>query len=151
MKAKRDFSMLYGALAGFFLFACLFGFWIWSDETPDPDIPAGSRHWEVDTMEGFPVYGIEMDIYLIPEDRAEEFAKQLLEIGFEPPPLPSALQETLAFDSDTSMLSEVSHGLWWFENHDPEGGKTPYGHYTNFHLKLYDMESCAYYNLRYVF
>ena len=148
MKAKRDYSLLYGVLAGFFLCSFLFGLWFRSDTTPVPNIPIGSIYWEVDTFGGFPAEGIEMDIYHIPEDKIDEFFEQLMELGFERTPFPKELVEKLAKDPDTVMLAEVSDGLWWFRENVSIGEEL--GRYEDFNLSLYYAESGIYYDLLYV-
>ena len=148
MKTKRDYSVLYAALAGFILCAVLLGGLFRPDKTPAPDIPMGSICWKVDTFDGFPAEGIEMDAYQIPKDKMDKFFEQLVGVGFEETPFPQRLRERLAGDSDTAMLAEVSNGLWWCRENVTIGEEI--GRYDDFNFSLYDAENGIYYELLYV-
>ena len=154
MKEKKDQSMLYAVLAGVCGFALLICVWSWLDRgnhAPNITYPSGSVISEIDTFGGFPAFGIDMQIIQIPMDQSDEFIRQLQGKGMEETPLPEDLRYTLESDPDTSVLSEISNGLWWFRNDSGHDGGMLAGRYTNFTFVVYDIDACVYYHVKYVF
>lgn len=154
MKEKKDPSMLYAVLAGVCGFALLICVWSWLDRgnhAPNITYPSGSVISEIDTFGGFPAFGIDMQIIQIPMDQSNEFIRQLQGKGMEETPLPEDLRYTLESDPDTSMLSEISNGLWWFRNDSSHDSGMLAGRYTNFTFIIYDIDTCVYYHVKYVF
>ena len=154
MRRKKDHSMLYAVIAGplvilAIVFVCVL--MTQNNFTPYISYPSGSIISEIDTFGGFPAYGVDMEIVQIPEEQSEKFIQQLREKGLEDLPLPEDLQYTLSSDPDTSMLADISSGLWWFRNDDTYDGGMLNGRYTNFTFIVYDLDSCTYYHLKYVF
>lgn len=154
MKQKKDRSMLYAVLAGACCFTILICAWSWLDRgnrAPNITYPGGSVVSETDTFRGFPAYGIDMEIVQVPIDQSDEFVRQLQEKGMEETPLPEDLHYTLESDPDTRMLSEISNGIWWFRNDSTYDGGMLAGRYTNFSFAIYDIDTCVYYHMKYVF
>ena len=147
MKERRDYSMLYGALAGFTLFVLLVS---WFIAHTDWSSPAG------------PVYSILPDGYQIIEDRdthtfrdgtrifvvkipseaSDSFAVSLQEKGFVNTPLTDDIYQKVKSDSEVEVVTSVTNGLWWIKDDSPEDDQ---GEYTNYDLHVYDLDTRTYY------
>ena len=146
-KQQKDFSMLYGALAGFTLFVLLVG---WFVARTDWSSPAG------------PIYGILPDGYQIVEDSdthtfrdgtrtfivkipseaSDSFVASLEEKGFVNTPLPDDIYQKVKGDPEVKVVTTVTNGLWWFKDDSPED---IWGEYTNYDLHIYDLDTGIYY------
>lgn len=147
MKGRRDYSMLYGALAGFTLFVLLVSWFIAHTDWSSP---------------ARPVYGILPDGYQIIEDRdtrtfrdgtrvfiakipseaSDSFAASLQEKGFADTPLPDDIYQKVKGDPEVKVVTSVTNGLWWLKDDSPEDDQ---GEYTNYDLHVYDLDTRTYY------
>jgi len=146
MKAKRDYSLLYGVLAGFSLFV-LFGGWFVvhtvRNSPPGPFygmFPDGYQVIE-DRDTHFFRDGTRVLVLQIPAEASDSFATLLQENGFEKTPLPDPISWTVEGDPEVEAVTVVTNGLWWFHDRSPED----WGGYSNYDLHVYDLDTGIYY------
>ena len=153
MKRKRDFVMLYAALAGFALFValpvgCVSLLVINSDEevhvsSPVSHLfPEGTRIIkEYDTHE-FRDGTAVLEAYIPAEGRAA-FVQALARRGFVKTPLIEKAQRAMRGDPEARRMLQVTNGLWHFidETWEPSAG----GYCENYTFMIYDFESGVFY------
>lgn len=153
MKRKKDHSMLYGALAGFILLALAFIIYDaslpWYECTDFEryfTFPEGTPYTGTNTHGGFLGDGVTILVAQIPPESSQDFVQVLWEKGFTDAPVPEDIRKKVASAPDTNIISEVSNGLWWFQDESPEGMR---GRYANYTLHMYDLDTCIYYYIEY--
>lgn len=145
-KEQRDFSMLYGVLAGIALFALVAG---WIITHTDWDSPAGSVY---DIFpDGYQIVedrdsrtfrdGTKVFIVKIPSESSDSFSVSLREKGFVNMPLPDDIYQTVSGDPEIGAAADISNGLWWFKDRSPKEDR---GKYTNYTLHIYNLDTCVY-------
>ena len=147
MKGSRDYSMLYGALAGFTLFVLLVG---WFVARTDWSSPAGPMYGIL--PDGYQIVedsdthtfrdGTRTFIVKIPSEDSDSFAAALEEKGFVNTPLPDDIYQKVKGDPEVKVVTTVTNGLWWFKDDSPED---IWGEYTNYDLHIYDLDTGIYY------
>jgi len=146
-KQQKDFSMLYGALAGFTLFVLLVG---WFVARTDWSSPAGPMYGIL--PDGYQIVedsdthtfrdGTRTFIVKIPSEASDSFAAALEEKGFVNTPLPDDIYQKVKGDPEVKVVTTVTNGLWWFKDDSPED---IWGEYTNYDLHVYDLDTGIYY------
>jgi len=146
-KQQKDFSMLYGALAGFTLFVLLVG---WFVARTDWSSPAGPMYGIL--PDGYQIVedsdthtfrdGTRTFIVKIPSEASDSFAAALEEKGFVNTPLPDDIYQKVKGDPEVKVVTTVTNGLWWFKDDSPED---IWGEYTNYDLHIYDLDTGIYY------
>jgi len=142
--------MLYGALAGFALFALLAG-WLIAHTDRDGYVRSPLRYLfpegtqiieERDSHGGFHGDGVAFLAAQIPESASREFALLLQERNFTDLAVPEEIQYQLRIDPETCMAADISNSLWWFEDESPADCL---GEYTNYTFHAYDLDTSIYY------
>ena len=147
MKESRDYSMLYGALAGFTLYVLLVG---WFVARTDGSSPAGPMYGIL--PDGYQIVedsdthtfrdGTRTFIVKIPSEASDSFAVSLKEKGFVNTPLTDDIYQKVKGDPEVKVVTTVTNGLWWFKDDSPED---IWGEYTNYDLHIYDLDTGIYY------
>ena len=151
MKRKRDFSMLYGALAGFVLlvgglilaFSILNASLPWyecSDFEHLFSFPEGTPYRMKDDHGGFRGEGETILVALIPPESAQDFVQVLREKGFTDTPLPEDIRQHISYHHEISAATEVSNGLWWFQDES-----LTWGDFIDYAFHMYDLDTRIYY------
>ena len=157
MKRKRDFSMLYGALAGFILLVggfillalindALLPWYECSDFERLFTFPEGTPYHLKNTHGGFLGDGVTVLTAQIPLESSQDFVQVLWEKGFTDSPVPEDIRKEISNDPDTNMVPEVSNCLWWFQDESPDKSRD---WYTNYTFHMYDLDTCTYYYIEY--
>ena len=145
-KKQRDFSMLYGTLAGVLLFGfpffiALFG--IWSMNSPSDlgvYFPEGTQVIEqTDTHQGlFRKEGVAVVVAQVPTEKIQPFGQQLLEEGFiEFPPL-HHVREVMETVEAAAPILEAERVLWTYRDEAIAFIEEPFSDYF---AAIYDLES----------
>lgn len=155
-KERRDFSMLYGVLAGFALFA-LVAVWIfahidWDSHVESPVdylFPEGTQIIEErDSHGGFHGDGVAFLSAQIPVESSQGFAQLLREKGFTNVPISEELQDQLRGCSETCMAADIPNCLWWFQDESPKSNGSR-DWFINYTLHLYDLDTSIYYYIEF--
>lgn len=150
MKGNRDYSMLYGVLAGFALFVLFVGWLIahtdWDSHVGSPVdylFPEGTQIIEErDSHGGFHGDGVAFLSAQIPPEASQDFALLLQERNFTDLAVPEDIQYQLRIDPETCIAADISNSLWWFEDESPDDCL---GEYTNYTFHAYDLDNGIYY------
>lgn len=154
MNKKRDYSMLYGVLAGFTLFV-LFAGWLfahidWDSHVGSPVdylFPEGTQIIEErDSHGGFHGDGVAFLSAQIPPEASQDFAFLLQERNFTDLAVPEDIQYQLRIDPETCIAADIPNCLWWFEDESPADCL---GEYTNYTFHAYDLDNGIYYYIEF--
>ena len=148
MKRKRDFSMLYGTLAGFILLVlindALLPWYECSDFERLFTFPEGTPYHMKDTHGGFHADGETVLVAQIPPESAQDFVQVLREKGFTDAPLPEDIRQHISYHHEISAATEVSNGLWWFQDES-----LTWGDFIDYAFHMYDLDTRIYYYIKY--
>ena len=156
MKQKRDFSMLYGALAGFVLLVGGFILLVMINDALLPwyecsdferlfSFPEGTPYRMKDTHEGFHADGETILVAQISPESSQDFIQVLREKGFTDAPLPEDIRQEISFRHEVSAAIEVSNGLWWFQGEPLIRNRRSF---TDYAFHMYDLDTRIYYYIK---
>jgi len=158
MKQKRDFSMLYAALAGFLLFCSplfllLLGMFLseWSARIPSSismSFPEGTQITEqADTHQGFfRQKGTSIVVAQIPAEHAHAFGEQLRSEEFIVFPPLDHVQEILKTTDAAAPFLDDKHVLWFYRDEALAFVEEPFSDYF---AATYDEETGLYCGVEY--
>ena len=149
MKRKKDRSILYGALAGFILLALVFiiydislPWYECSDFERYFSFPEGTPYHRTDTHGGFHADGVTILVAQIPLESSQDFVQVLRGRGFSDSPLPEDIRREISNYHEISGATNISNGLWWFQDESPTGHD---GRFTDYAFHIYDLDTLIYY------
>lgn len=152
MNKRKDYSMLYAALAGFTLFLLIVVWFVahidWEGHVTIPIehlFPEGVQVIEERDSHEFRD-GVAWVVVQIPPEAEREFVQLLREIGFTDAQMPEELQDKVRGDPDTSMAADIPNCLWRFKDETPEIVE---GQITDYTLYLYDLDTSRLYYIEY--
>jgi len=145
MKQKKDYSMLYAAIAGFLIFVlppCLLaGFVVWSNNAPSTlgvPFPEGTEIIEqFDTHQGlFRKKGVAVSIVQIPQEAQPAFEESLLAENFWDGPIGYDVSKGLESVENSAAILKAENILWTYRDEAIALAEKPFSDYF---AAIYDL------------
>ena len=153
MRQKKDYSMLYGVLAGFAVFILVAGWFIIHIDrgnhvhVPIEHLfPEGTQVIEESDSHEFRD-GTALAAVQIPPEASENFAQNLRRQNFVETPIAEDVQWTLTGVSEAEASLKVTNGLWYFSDDTPEQFRGE--QYHNYTFMMYDLDTAICYYIEY--
>ncbi len=96
-----------------------------------------------DTHGGFRGEGETFLVAQIPLESSRDFVQVLREKGFTDTPLPEDIRQHISYHHEISAVTEVSNGLWWFQDESLTSGD-----FIEYAFHMYDLDTRLYYYIK---
>jgi len=153
MRQKKDYSMLYGVLAGFAVFVLVAGWFITHIDQENHVrvpiehlFPEGTQVIEESDSHEFRD-GTALTVVRIPQETSENFAQELQRQNFVETPITESVQWALTGVPEAEASLKVTNGLWYFSDDTPEQFRGE--QYHNYTFMIYDLDTAICYYIEY--